>query len=105
MSSLCCFDLWLRAPSGVGRSCRCTALPLPILTICIIGISIEASGAKHLMIDCIRSKRRSWCLTAGMFVQMYSLVGQQMKGSQGCLSVCWLENSVRGKDDLWPLIP
>lgn len=41
---------------------------LPILTICIIALSAEASSAKHLMnVDCIRNKRKMiecycWCL-------------------------------------------
>lgn len=31
-------------------------LSLPILTICIIAITVEASSAKHLInVDCIRS--------------------------------------------------
>lgn len=42
-------------------------LSLPILTICIIVITVEASSAKHLMnVDCIRSKRRCQSVTAGV---------------------------------------
>ena len=43
-------------------------LSLPILAICIIVITVEASSAKHLMnVYCIRSKRRCHSVTVGVY--------------------------------------
>lgn len=47
-------------------------LSLPILTICIIAITVEASGAKHLInVDCIRSERKCRSATVGVCSQMW----------------------------------
>ncbi len=49
-----------------------TLLSLPVLTICIIVITVEASSAKHLInVNCVRSKRRFHSVTAGAFTKCY----------------------------------
>lgn len=56
MSSSGCFDLGLaESPEWSGLELPAQR-SLPILTICMIVVTAEASRAKHLMnVDCIRS--------------------------------------------------
>lgn len=64
MSSLGSFDLSLAEShewSGLKLPLHTT---LPILTICIIVITVEASSAKYLInVDCVRSRTRCHSVT------------------------------------------
>lgn len=70
---------------------------LPILTICIIVVTVEASSAKHLInVDCIRSKRKCQSVPAGVFPHTSDIC----VGQCGIVKLCHVYVLTAGRENV-----